>query len=316
MDAFVALDSFAAADRAGRQWVALEPSAPLARIVLAEVLGRAGRYDDALRVLREGTAVYGPQPISAVEEARVLVHAGEPDRALAAVRGMVERGSLSERLDAYWIAVFAEREAGRLDRALAAALSFRAAHPERAEGAAAPPSAMLQAQVLLERGSPLAAAALFDSIVRWTPASWPASAAARHRAWNLTHVASARAAEGDTMRLLRLADSIQAAGEVSGFSRDRRLHHYVRGLLEMARGHDEGAIAAFRASIVSWTEGHTRTHAELARVLLRNGRAQEAADVLDLALRNAIDGSASYVSRRTLRALRDSASARGAAARR
>jgi tetratricopeptide (TPR) repeat protein len=310
IDAFVALDSFAAAERAGRRWVALEPSVPAARVVLAEVVSRTGRYDDALRVLREGTAIYGAQAMTTVEEARVLVHAGETERALATVRGMGERGSLAERLDAYWIMVFAERDAGRLDGALAAALHFRAEHPERAEGAAAPPSAMLQAQILLERGSPRAAVALFDSIVRWTPATWPASAAARHRAWNLTHVASAVAAAGDTIRLRRLADSIQAAGEVSGFSRDRRLHHYVRGLIEMARGHDEGAIAAFRASILSWTEGHTRAHAELARVLLRSGRAHEAVEVLDLALRNAFDGSASYVSRRTLRALRDSARAR------
>jgi hypothetical protein len=96
----------------------------------------------------------------------------------------------------------------------------------------------------------------------------------------LTQVAGARRDAGDTASLVRLADSIEVLGEQSGYGRDRRLHHYVRGLLFAARGEDQSAIREFEASIYSLTAGFTRTNHELARSYLRAGRSRDAIRVL------------------------------------
>jgi predicted Zn-dependent protease len=113
----------------------------------------------------------------------------------------------------------------------------------------------------------------------------------------LTQSLGARVAAGDTASAAKLVDSLRALGERSGFGRDRRLHHYVRGLLLAARGSSDSAIEEFKAAMFAPTTGYTRTNFELAGVYLRTRRPREAISILQPALRGALDASNLYVSR-------------------
>jgi hypothetical protein len=88
--------------------------------------------------------------------------------------------------------------------------------------------------------------------------------------------------------------------ELSGYGRDRKLHHHIRGLLLTARGDLEGAAAEFRQGIFSTTVGYTRTNLELGRVLLRLGRPRDAAGLAEAALRGIFESTGSYATRTEL----------------
>ena len=142
-----------------------------------------------------------------------------------------------------------------------------------------------------------ASAALFDSIARWTADDESPSQLAHAAAWAMTHAAGALAAAGDTAGLAARADSVQALGSQSLLGRDRVLHDHIRGLLLVARGQDDAAIAEFTRAVWSSSFGYTRTNMELAAALMRRGRAREAVTVLQPALRGSIEASNYYVSR-------------------
>ena len=101
----------------------------------------------------------------------------------------------------------------------------------------------------------------------------------------------------------RLADSVRVLGELSGYGRDRRLYHHIRGLLLTARGDEPGAIAEFRAAIYSLTGGYSRTAYELAALLLRQHRPREAIAVLQPAFRGSLDAANLYTTRPQLHEL-------------
>ena len=105
------------------------------------------------------------------------------------------------------------------------------------------------------------------------------------------------------MGLARLADAVQSLGLQSGLGRDRRLHHYVSGLLLVARGDDQGAALEFSRAMLSRNFGYTRTNFELARTLIRLGRPADAVAVLQPALRGGMEATNLYVSRTELHEL-------------
>jgi hypothetical protein len=205
-----------------------------------------------------------------------------------------------------WLLAIAEREGGRLDTALAVARAHRRASVERpASGPAArggvTPSALLEGAILMDRGEARAAAALFDSISRWVPEASSPSAIARATAWALTHAGAALAQAGDTVRLTRLIDTVRVRGAESGYGRDRVLHHYLRGLLLGARGDWPAAEAEHRLALLPPIGGYARVNLELARALERQGRRDDAREMLRAALLGPFDGSGLYVSRTELR---------------
>ena len=298
--AYLLADSLVAAERVARQWVRLQPRSPAAVSALVEVLdvqGRGATGDSLLRttgtrVLETADALY--------RHAANLIRAGEYDaarRLLGDVLGVA--GSIHERIDAYWFLAIALRDQGHLAEALDVTRRLRAIAPRtpRRVAGSAPSQAALEAQLLLEVGQPRMAAALFDSIARGREELDSDASAARRAAWNLTHSADARAAAGDTAGVRRLIDSVHSLGLASGFGRDRRLHHHVRGLLLAAQRDDEGAVAEFRRSILSRNFGYTRTNYELARALMRLRRPTEAVAALQPALRGSVEGSNLYVTR-------------------
>ena len=78
---------------------------------------------------------------------------------------------------------------------------------------------------------------------------------------------------------------------------DRRLAHYVRGLIWQAEGKHENAAIEFRAAVYSQTLGYTRINLELARTLISLGQFHEATRILRSALAGSSDGPGYYVTR-------------------
>jgi tetratricopeptide (TPR) repeat protein len=155
----------------------------------------------------------------------------------------------------------------------------------------------------LESGDARGAAAVFrEKARRIAPGTTPGNQA-RIRAWNTTLEGMALAAAGDTTAVRALADSVERFGSGSAYGRDKRLHHYLRGLLSVARHRDEDAVREFRAAIHSPNLGFTRVNYELARALLRLGRPAEAVATLRSSLRGEIDASNLYITRTDLHEL-------------
>ena len=305
VSAYEAADSLAAAERVARRWVRMQPGSRAAVRALVEVLDAQGRAEDGDAVLR-ATTVHVLEDVDALyRRAANFVRAGRFDDAERLLCDMIEAGSVYEQIDAYWMLAISLRQQGRLADALAATRRMRAILPDSSATVAgsAPTIAALEAQILLELGRPRAASALFDSIARGRDHLDSKANEARRQTWNLTHSAGARAAAGDTMGLARLVDSIQSSGLRSGHGRDRRLHHYVRGLLLVARGEDEGAAVEFSRAMLSRNFGYTRANYELARTLVRLGRPADAVAVLQPALRGGMEGANLYVSRTELHEL-------------
>ena len=305
--AYHAADSLDAAEREARSWIRFAPTSPAAWLELASVLDGRGRQTEAVAALDSARRVDSPGSV-AVQNA-VAIHwifVGEHARATELLRVRSDNGAPAEQADALWYLAIVDRERGRLADAVAAAKRFRAlqrvTEPAPPRGAASS-SALIEAVMLDAAGRHREAAALFDSLSRWRVPTLAPSHFARSRAWAMTHAANALAAAGDAGALLVRADTIARYGMQSGYGRDQRLSHHVRGLALAARGDDAGAIGELRASIRSPSLGYTRSNAELARTLLRLRRPAEAVQTLQPALRGYVDGANLYVSRSELHEL-------------
>ena len=299
--AYTAADSLPAAEREAFRWVRLEPTSSVAAIGLAYTLSLAGKEREADSVLRAGVSSVLPPEQTLGLRSAFLIRAGKYVAADELLALALRDSNPGRQADALWNLVLSLREQGRMKEALAAARRSRiAAARSTGQQSNRAPINVLEAQMLLEMGRPAAAATLFDSLAAQRMTEDTPSAEARTTALMLTHAADARFAAGDTSLLSKLADSIRVMGDRSGYGRDRRLHHHVRGLILAARGADSAAISEFKSAVYSWTVGFTRTNYELARLYLRHGQAREAVAVLQPALRGALDASNLYVSRTEL----------------
>ena len=312
------MDSLPQAVREARRWTRLQPRSPIGWQTLADVLDQAGHDAAALEAQRTyaalGTTPDGGLTLLAVHHLR----AGNYEEAERILRQLAQSGDSAVRAEAQWYTAIALRQRGQLGDALNEARRYRITFREDWPVAPAPMwNASMQAQVLFELGRYAESAALFDSIAH-VPVSDLPSVRARNKAWTLTHVATARAAAGDTSRLRSLADTIQSLGGLTGRGRDRRLHHHVRGLLWLARGQPNEAMAELQRAVYSPTLGYTRTNLELAKLYLRLDRPRDAVAILQPALRGSLEASNMYVTRTELHELlasaHDSAGARDSAA--
>ena len=301
--AYTSMDSGAAAERAARELVRLQPRSYIAWGLLAQKLDERGRFDEAMAALRTRQTLAqqlltGDPPDDAFYRTVALIRAGNFTAADRLLEERVRDGSGLVRLEARWWQVISLRNQGRLSEALRVARGNSEGWSEReAQGRLA------EAQVLFESGRVREATAAFEAAaaIGWPRHILPGAPdsalglVARHHTWHVTHAATAYAAAGDTARLARLVDSAAVFGARGAYGRDRRLHHHLRGLLMLARGRREDAVTEFRRAIYSPTLGYTRTNLELGRVLMSLGRPREAIVVLAPALRGNLEASNYYV---------------------
>lgn len=287
VEAHLRADSLAAAEGTAREYLRLRRPSPDWG-PLCRVLDIAGRAEEA-RAACQRSLEFAPAPPHREAEffAIIALRAGDFPRADSLLLPFVRHPEPAVRGRPLWFHVVSLRYQGRLREAL-----LLAEDP------------IARAIVLFEIGRPREAARLFEEIAAnppWQPHE--RGFLARHRVWNLAHVATALAAAGETARLPALADSMERMGPESSYGRDPTLHHYVRGLYRLAVGDTAGAEAHFRRTAYSWTMGYTRINLELAHILLARGRHVEAIPFLQAALRGSLEAANLYVTHTELHEL-------------
>lgn len=276
---YIYADSMAAAERTMRDLASRQGRRGPTDDLLSIALERQGRFGEAAALWRDV-----PPLAPSVRRALMLIRSGNYVAARDTLNVLRRVPGLTSEAD--WWTEVALRNEGRPTAAMSV---------PTIEGA-------MRVTLLFESGRYREAVAMGDAAVRDVrasdPRAWP-----RRLPWQLVHLATALAAAGDTTRLAAIADSAQHIGAASFFGRDPPLHHYIRGLLWLARGDTSRAAESFRASIWSWTDGYTRANYELAKALFTLGRAREAIYPLQAALRGDLQSSNLYLSRTEVHAL-------------
>lgn len=293
-------DSLPASQRTARRFLALRPGfgQPLAALALS-----AARLGDSTSAYASFRRLASMGPVSPYFKLALDLTLEDYDVVERDVRPLLASSSMVDWGNGAWTYFIALRNQGRIREATQFSNTgwFPGLPTLRVERQS---NAYHQAIVALESGDPRAAARWFQRI---TPnadsAHWARGVVARNRTWGGTLTGMALAAAGDTLAVRVLADSVERWGRASGYGRDPRAHHYLRGLLHAAAGRHEQAVVEFRAAIHSPSLGFTRINYELAKSLLRLDRPRDAVAALQPALRGAVDASNMYISRTELHEL-------------
>lgn len=288
------IDSLQLSERIVRDWIKRQPQSAEAWGQLSLILGYQGRYEEALAAHQSVIALaprYGN-----FGRAMIELRAGHFRVADSMIRDYATQNLNDARK---WQSI-SLRMQGRVREALEPAHQVRLnqAKPERAD--AIPYGGIFEAYGYSEIGDFRRSAAMFDSITRAPLVPTITAQIARNYVWTQTLRATALAAAGDTVLLPRIADSLAYYGPLSGYGRDRRLHHHVRGLLLEARGDLPGAVAEYRQSIFSPPMGYTRTNLLLGRLLLRLNQPREAAWWAEQAIHSSFEATNTYVTQTEL----------------
>ena len=283
-------DSLEAAERTAHSYLRLRPGNYYPRHILvltASLRGDSAATHANLRKLQE------VHPIDVSDEYIVgrLILAGDFEGAERRLQLMLDSPKAEEVADAHWLRAMLLRNQGRL------------AEARRAGSNGGSPHDIIGGIIALESGDYRTALSVFGTRASWDYGDWGAGTAARQQAWSKTLLAMVLVASGDTTRLRSLADTVEYWGQRSNYGRDRRAHHYIRGMLLVAQQRDAEAAAALREAIHSPTNGFTRVNYELGRTLLRLGRPNDAVPVVRAALHGELDGSSLYMSRTELHEL-------------
>lgn len=261
-------DSLQAAERIGGELSRWPASASTGKLTLVTTLLRQGCFVDAMKTARE-LATQSPGAVSVdAEQQEIWQRSGQYDRLdsswMAAVGATTDSSSQHsiQLLRAHVL-----REAGRPR----AALALTPTVPDELLDVQ-PFSGLQRAATMLALGriSPAMArdaARLFERMAK--AEIYPEARMARHRAWMWTHMATALAEAGDTAALPGIREQIAQVSARSSYARDRKLPHYVSGLLLESRGDWRGAMREYRASIYSPTE--TIAAQRFARAALNAG---------------------------------------------
>jgi DNA-binding SARP family transcriptional activator/TolB-like protein len=283
------IDSLQVSERIARDWIRRQPQSAEAWGQLSLVLGYQERYEEALAAHQSVVALaprYGNFGRTMIE-----LRAGR----FAVADSMIRDYRTQNLNDALKWESISLRMQGRLREALPPVRQLRANQPRPARADAVPYGGIFEAYGWSEVGDYRRSAAMFDSITRGPLVPTVTAQIARNYVWTQTLRATALAAGGDTTLLAQIADSLAHYGPLSGYGRDRRLHHHVRGLLLEARGDLTGAIAEYRKAIFSPPLGYTRTNLLLGRLLLKLNQPREAAWWAEQALSGSFESTNTYV---------------------
>jgi DNA-binding SARP family transcriptional activator/tetratricopeptide (TPR) repeat protein len=282
-------DSLDAAERTAQRYLRLRPWNHNPRQILVMTAALRGDSAATHANLRKFQEVH-PYGVGYGYFASRLILAGDYEGAEHRLRTMLDSPRRQDVAEARGLRVMLLRNQGRL------------AEARRQVGEDSPHN-IVGGVVALEQADYGSALSTFGTRAGWDYQGWPVGTAARHRTWSTTLLAMVLVASGDTSRLRQLADTVEYWGQRSNYGRDRRAHHYVRGMLLVAQKRDIEAAAELRAAIHSPTNGFTRVNYELGRTLLRLGRPDEAVPVVRAALHGELDGSSLYMSRTVLHEL-------------
>jgi DNA-binding SARP family transcriptional activator len=310
-DVYFWWDSLPAAKRTAERYARLRPASAPAWQNLAWSAVRTGDTAGAGRAMRRIIEVHqmpvtGSVPYAAKYKLLLEMY----DTVETDLRALLASPKEEDVVHARWLIMIALRNQGRLREAAAFNETSRLASSP-APLVSVPREPVNDGQIALERGDAAHAASAYARLrAGINPNVWLGGFAARNLAWTGTLLGMAFAAVGDTAAVLQMADTVEYWGQRSLYGRDRRAHHYLRGMAHAMAGRDDDAIRELRQAISSPTLGFTRVNYELGRVLLRRDRPREAVDVLAPALRGEVDASNLYVTRTELHELLADAYAR------
>jgi DNA-binding SARP family transcriptional activator len=297
-DAYTWWDSLLAAARTARRYAKLKPNAEHPSYALAHIGARLGDSVGAYEAYRRNVAINGGD--YGRTKVRLDLALGAYENVERDVRPLLASAAAGEWADGANYLLLALRNEGRLRDALelhrTGWLPGFPAVPQN-------PNDFDAGILALEGGDPRAAAAVFRQKASRLDPHWSSGQRARVRTWNTTLEAMALAAAGDTGGVRALIDSVEEWGSHSAYGRDRKAHHYLRGLMYAAQQRDEDAVREYRAAIHSPNLGFTRVNYELARALIRLRRPSEAVATLQSSLRGEIDASNLYITRTELHEL-------------
>ena len=283
-------DSIPAVERTVQRARRLRPNWHNSWDILIRTSGSRGdtaRMNAYLRRFREAS----PLPVSPFYTVKRDILAENYDRAEATLQPYLDSPRHDEISEALWLETILLRNQGRIDEAL----KLASEHPD--------PADLNLATAALDGGKPSLALPKLRGRAAGDISYMSASSQARNRAWNATLLGMAFIAAGDTAQVRRLADTVEYWGRHSLYGRDQRAHRYLRGMLLVAEGKDNEAVAQLRAAIHSPSNGFTRVNYELGKALLRLNRPAEAVSIVRGALHGDIDGSNLYMTRTDLHEL-------------
>jgi serine/threonine protein kinase len=292
---YVDADSLAAAERTARRWIRLQPGSALAWQELAWTLFRQDRSEESLRARRESIQRRATATLDQLYPAVVALRVGDYATTDDLLAERVRNGTAEVRRGALFWQTISFRYQGRLRAALGSARRYRELVDAEVDEPHVWQSVALEAHVLFEMGRLAESAALIDSAAADPFGGLSATRDAQHVIWVLTHATTVAMAAGDTARVRVLADTMEALGRGSGFARDRRLHHYGRGMLSARRGAVAAAGASFR--IATEPSYFGRANLEFARLLMETGQPHDAAAALHVVLRGPLVAGGFYTTR-------------------
>ncbi|MEZ4585327.1 MAG: BTAD domain-containing putative transcriptional regulator [Gemmatimonadales bacterium] len=299
VDVSLLLGDLPGAERAARRLTTLAPHLTLGWDKLAVALTSARRYDEALAAIERGKALGDQIEWAVSQEVRIYMMTRDFERAERAIRALRQEARPELQPLALDLSMMLARERGRYRASIAAYDSLERLGERELS--------LVAANGLARIGEYRRARAFYQSP---PPIATPSNRAglravslvgdiARAFSWQRALEADAIAPSGDTVRVRRIADSLEQLSRLSYYGRDWRVRHHVQGLLLAIEGRHEAAASEFKAA--RWgTLAWTRPHAEEAKSLLAAGRPDEAIDALRTAYGSHLEAMGRYLPRSEL----------------
>jgi DNA-binding SARP family transcriptional activator len=283
---YATVDSVAAARRAAEAWARAQPKNPEPWRQLATLAHLVRDPAAGEQYFNRASSLDTSSTHRHFDRASHLLLAGRYQEVERILRERLAQGvSRNERIDNLWYLTLVLAQQGRFQEALATATRLRhdvasAGSAERDGHPMAITVGLAEAQALRQTGQLRQAIFRFDSLASFSLPGGPPARRASGRIWSLTHLASALAEARDTARLARIVVQMDSLRALSGAVRDQQLPHYVRGLLESARGRLDVALREFAQGSSVARDGFGLPVLERARLSIQLQRPHEAVRLL------------------------------------